>query len=577
MNAQSDPVIGQEVDGYRIESVLGRGGMAVVYKAEDLALARPAAIKRINPGLMHDERFLRRFRSEAQALARLDSPYITGIYTLRQTELGLLIVMEYVEGETLESILQSGAMSPAMTHAILVQVLHALEDAHDAGLIHRDIKPSNILVTPQRRAKVTDFGIAKALERDPQATETMGIVGTLNYMSPEQIQGRDLGPQSDLFSLGLTAYHMLTGVLPFDRRATDVAKMRAIVDHPFAPPARLQKEVPSALSRIIAKALEKDPSRRYSSARQMRSALECIQFPQAEGASVTVTGHASLAAANGRTTRILRPGNAALAAMVLALLVGGGSIALYLPTWLATNAGPEHPRGQGKHLAGESISSPSSTAANLRREAPSKKTERSPGTMAKSSALVSAHSGLAAPEPQEPEDPFTKPDAGSTSTSAQAVQPDPGIVHNKLPTQAQAQRSSEPRQRVDDAADKPPATGSGPVRTAKSTRREPTRLPTGPIIVFERTMVDQAPRLIGRLQPAYPVQARRDGIEGRVVVQFIVDEQGSAQDINILMSPSRLLSQAAIDALQAARFRPGQKNGRPVKVRTSKTLAFNLR
>ena len=187
-----DAVIGREVDGYRIEGVLGRGGMGVVYQGEDVALSRPVALKRINPSQAHREQFLRRFRSEAKALARIDSPYIVSIYALRDTDIGLLIVMEYVDGGTLKDRVENGPMPPDEAIPILRQILQAFRDAHGAGVIHRDIKPQNIMLTAEGTVKITDFGIAKLRRPDSGETVTQGGQGgTLKYMSPEQIEKID--------------------------------------------------------------------------------------------------------------------------------------------------------------------------------------------------------------------------------------------------------------------------------------------------------------------------------------------------------------------------------------------------
>ncbi|NBC85230.1 MAG: protein kinase, partial [Bacteroidetes bacterium] len=208
-----DAVIGKEVDGYHIESILGRGGMGVVYRAEDVALSRPVALKRINPAQAHREQFLRRFRAEAKALARINSPFITSIYALRDTDIGLLIVMEYVDGGTLKDRIVEGPMRPAVVVPIVRQILRAFRDAHGAGVIHRDIKPQNIMLTSDGAVKITDFGIAKLRRQDSGETVTQGGQGgTLKYMSPEQIEKIDqVDNRSDLYALGMTMYEMLAG------------------------------------------------------------------------------------------------------------------------------------------------------------------------------------------------------------------------------------------------------------------------------------------------------------------------------------------------------------------------------
>ena len=154
-----DLEIGQEIDGYKIRGVLGRGGMGVVYEAEDVALSRAVALKAINPGLTEDAQFIRRFQTEARVLAKVNSPYIVGVHALRQTDLGLFIVMEFVEGGTLADRLDEGLMPLAEALKIIRQMILAFEHAHKAGVIHRDIKPANIMLTTGGVVKVTDFGL----------------------------------------------------------------------------------------------------------------------------------------------------------------------------------------------------------------------------------------------------------------------------------------------------------------------------------------------------------------------------------------------------------------------------------
>ena len=273
----NDTVIGKEVDGYRIQSVLGRGGMGTVYKAKDINLSRTVAIKRINPAQSDREAFIHRFRSEAQALARIDSPHIVGVYALRETDIGLLIVMEYVEGGTLKDPLdRDGAMAPKQAIPILEQNLHAFHDAHSAGVIHRDIKPQNIMLTKDGMVKVTDFGIAKLRQPDSGETVTQGGQGgTLKYMSPEQISSiDDVDARSDLYSLGMTAYEMLSGSLPFTETDTDFDIMRKVVEGEIPPPDEYNSDIPSGLAQWVVGAIQKDQDDRYQSAQEMLKALQ---------------------------------------------------------------------------------------------------------------------------------------------------------------------------------------------------------------------------------------------------------------------------------------------------------------
>ena len=273
----SDAVLGEEVDGYRIQSVLGRGGMGVVYRAEDVNLARTVAIKRINPGQADREAFIHRFRSEAQALARIDSPHIVSVHALRETDIGLLIVMEYVEGGTLQGPMsREGAMAPHQAVPILEQMLRAFRDAHSAGVIHRDIKPQNIMLTQEGVVKVTDFGIAKLRQPDSGETVTQGGQGgTLKYMSPEQISSiDDVDARSDLYSIGMTAYEMLAGQLPFTETDTDFDIMRKVVEGDVPPPDEFNADIPSGLAQWVRQATAKAQGDRYQDADAMLSALQ---------------------------------------------------------------------------------------------------------------------------------------------------------------------------------------------------------------------------------------------------------------------------------------------------------------
>ncbi|MDX1545686.1 MAG: serine/threonine-protein kinase, partial [Rhodothermales bacterium] len=236
-----DPLVGQEIDGYRLLRVLGRGGMGVVYEAEDLALGRHVALKMIVPALARDASFVRRFQDEARTLARIESPHIVQVHALRRTDAGLFIVMEYVDGGTVKDRMEAGPMPWAQARPLVLQMLTALEHAHGVGVIHRDIKPGNLLLTRSGTVKVTDFGLAKVYEGEDAATLTQGIAGTLNYMAPEQVLGRrDLGPPADLYALGLTIYHLLAGRLPFDAGGGEYAVMQSIVESDFPPPSQFE-------------------------------------------------------------------------------------------------------------------------------------------------------------------------------------------------------------------------------------------------------------------------------------------------------------------------------------------------
>ncbi|WP_022835703.1 serine/threonine-protein kinase [Salisaeta longa] len=291
-----DEPIGKEIDGYHIERVLGRGGMGTVYAGEDIALSRKVAIKRVNPSQSHREMFLHRFRSEARALARVDSPYIVSIYALRDTEVGLLIVMEYVDGGTVEDLLEDGAIDTSVSVRILKQTLQACQAAHDAGVIHRDIKPANIMLTRDGRVKVTDFGIAKMRSPDSGQTVTQGGQGgTLKYMAPEQISDINaVDGRSDLYAVGMMAFQMLTGTLPFEQAATDFDIMRRVVEGDVPSPDEYRDDLPPALVGIIERATAQAQDERYPNAKAMIEALaaveDALESTPAEDAA-TIVGH----------------------------------------------------------------------------------------------------------------------------------------------------------------------------------------------------------------------------------------------------------------------------------------------
>jgi len=272
-DAPTDPLVGARIGEYHITRVLGRGGMGVVYEAEDTALGIPVALKSISAALARDAAFVRRFRTEARAMARVASPHIVRVMALRETEEGLFIVMEYVDGGDLHARMAEGPMAWDAFWPLLRQMLLGLEAAHAVGIVHRDIKPRNVLLTRDGTVKLTDFGLAR-LTADGEATVTQAVAGTLAYMSPEQVRSLPtLDGRSDLFSLGLLTYEALAGRLPFDRTAGEFTVMRSIVETPFPPPTEFAPGVPPGVAHALMRALEKDPDRRYASAADMRDAL----------------------------------------------------------------------------------------------------------------------------------------------------------------------------------------------------------------------------------------------------------------------------------------------------------------
>lgn len=266
--------VGEVLGGrYRVENRLGSGGMAVVYRAEDAVLGRTVALKTLHRHYAEHDSFRRRFKQEARAMASLDHENVVKVYDISQEGDVPFIVAECVEGRDLGAMLseRGGGLSEEFTRRVVSQLLQGLSYAHRRGIIHRDIKPSNILLTPEGTVKVADFGIARIV--DEEAPEEPGeIVGSARYMSPEQLQGREATPRSDIYSVGIVLYHCLTGAPPFsgDLRSLVQQQLHEVPDSPRS----LNRKVSYHMESVVLRALSKDPAHRYPSARAMLEDLE---------------------------------------------------------------------------------------------------------------------------------------------------------------------------------------------------------------------------------------------------------------------------------------------------------------
>jgi eukaryotic-like serine/threonine-protein kinase len=271
----TDPIINSLFDDrYRIVRRLGSGGMANVYLAEDQELGRRVAIKILNDRHAGDEQFVERFRREAKNAAGLSHPNIVSIYDRGEAEGTYYIAMEYLDGRSLKELIVKRGPAPigiAVDYAR--QILAALRFAHRNGVVHRDIKPHNVLVDAEGRVKVTDFGIARA--GASQMTETGSIIGTAQYLSPEQARGAQVDQTSDLYSLGIVLYELLTGTVPFTGDTPVEIAMKHLSAVP-EPPSAKRPEVPPALDQVVLRALAKDPAQRYQSAEEMDADLERV-------------------------------------------------------------------------------------------------------------------------------------------------------------------------------------------------------------------------------------------------------------------------------------------------------------
>lgn len=256
---------------YLLKDRVGNGGMATVYRAQDQVLNRTVAVKIMLPQYAGDPTFAARFKQEAQAAAGLSSPYIVGVYDWGKDGDTYFIVMEYLRGTDLKSGIRShGALDPQKVAQIGAQICGALSVAHKHEIIHRDIKPQNIMVLPDGNIKVMDFGIARG--KNSHLTQDNNVLGTAHYVSPEQTRGQDLGPTSDIYSLGVVMYECATGKVPFDGDDAISVALKQVNELPV-PPSQLNPRVDATLERIILRCMEKDAANRFQTADELRQAL----------------------------------------------------------------------------------------------------------------------------------------------------------------------------------------------------------------------------------------------------------------------------------------------------------------
>ena len=280
--------IGDRVGDYEVIGVLGAGGMGKVYKARNVISDRIEAMKVLLPNLADEPSLADRFIREIKVLASLNHPNIAALYTALRVENQLVMIVELVEGVTLGDLSKLGRVHPQDGIEYIRQALAALGYAHAKGVIHRDIKPANLMLTPQGVIKLMDFGIAKSAV-DRKLTATGMTMGSLYYMSPEQVRGIEVDARSDLYSVGITLYELVTGVPPF-QGLSQYDLMIAQIQQAPAPPIQVDPNLPPALNEIILRALEKDPASRFQTADEFRAALESVLT----GQQIVVPAAASL-------------------------------------------------------------------------------------------------------------------------------------------------------------------------------------------------------------------------------------------------------------------------------------------
>jgi eukaryotic-like serine/threonine-protein kinase len=349
----NDHVAAQTLLGgrYLVESELGRGGMATVFKGTDTVLGRPVAVKVLSPQYSGDANFVTRFRREAQAAASLNHPNLVSVYDTGTDDGVHFIVMEFVEAKTLADYLAGGGrIMPERSIEIAEAVCDALSVAHAHGIIHRDIKPANIMITSKGDVKVTDFGIARVISGADTLAQTAAVLGTASYLSPEQAQSQPVDQRSDIYSLGVALYEMVTGRPPFSGDSPVMVASKHVLEQP-TPPSKLNADVSPELEAVIMKAMAKNPDNRYQDADEMRADLERARLGQGVQATPLLpeSARTQRIAPAGPPTAVLPPAApedggrrrwwipALIILLILAVL--GGGLYLLASSLLSTNTG----------------------------------------------------------------------------------------------------------------------------------------------------------------------------------------------------------------------------------------------
>ncbi len=666
--------IGDKVGGYEVTGVLGAGGMGEIYAVRNVISDRAEAMKVLLSDLRAEADLAERFIREIKLQARLRHANIAGLHTAFEADDQLVMIMELVDGQTLSDLLTSSGLAATEAVDYTLQALSALDYAHSQGVVHRDIKPSNIMVTAEGSVKLMDFGIAKAM-KDKSLTRTGNLIGSLHYMSPEQVRGdTDIDGRTDIYSLGVVVYEMVTGRKPFDGNS-EFSIMRAHLEEPPVPPEQIDASIAPDLSEVILIAMAKERSQRYQTAGEFLEELKRFAGNDAQGQRSGAVSHQGPATSAPKVdpeiTGYFRPATGA----------GGGRDEAPQPARHDTTASghvdaqitgymrpadpalqPEAPpdhsgrrQSAGSRPRLRTISGERAAPADLP-EAPAEPAVRRmfpkvaigvgiaaalalgfliPSWLSDSSPENSTAPSVATtpiPDPA-PVSPVTAEGIGETSPPQSPRVPTPtpsarrATPPSRPPPSSQApSRPAVPKRITEPVASspKPASAAPAPSTTAIAPSPEPTppavekaaaaTIPAAqpsasaappaaagprpnpapqpitppPSAPPKRAAPDQdrvysikepgvsPPQMVHQEQPQYPEEARAQRLQGSVILEAEVWQDGVAHNIRVLRTLSDALDQSAIAALRKWRFAPGVKDGQPVKVKIAVQLQFKL-
>jgi serine/threonine-protein kinase len=675
--------IGDKVGGYEVTGVLGAGGMGEIYAVRNVISDRAEAMKVLLSDLRAEADLAERFIREIKLQARLRHANIAGLHTAFEADDQLVMIMELVDGQTLSDLLTRSGLAVGDAVDYTLQALSALDYAHSQGVVHRDIKPSNIMVTAEGAVKLMDFGIAKAM-KDKSLTRTGNLIGSLHYMSPEQVRGDpDIDGRTDIYSLGVVVYEMVTGRKPFDGNS-EFSIMKAHLEEPPVPPEQVDASIAPDLSEVILIAMAKERSQRYQTAGEFLEALGRFGGNDAAGQSSVSSSHQAPApsppkvdpeitgyfrpataesgerdatpqpdrhdtSASGQVdpqiTGYMRPADPALQPKAPAgdsgprqsagsrprlrtisgeraappdlpeappepavrrmfpqvaigvCIAAALALGFLIPSWLsdgspesATTTAPEtKPIAESAPISpvtadgiGEASPPPSPPVRTPARSArpatppsrpsPSNQPPSRPGVRKRITEPVTS-----SPQPASPALPPPSTTARTPPSDPPATTPPVAPKKAAVTTSPAAQPPASP------AA--PAASGAQPDPPTRPATPPPSASPSAPL---KRAAPDQErvytikepgvspPQMVHQEQPQYPEEARAQRLQGSVILEAEVWQDGVAHNIRVLQSLSGALDQSAIAALRKWRFAPGVKDGQAVKVKIAVQLQFKL-